>query len=89
MPETFATLPEEEKKLWMSHSYEVTAGLLIAPELREREEKELMKILITTYGKAIHTWHSHMLDLPLGIPHYVMAYTKDGQVDEDLLAERN
>jgi hypothetical protein len=39
----FQTLPEEEKKFWHSHVYEVKSGSLIAPRLPDLAENELMK----------------------------------------------
>src|SRR5688572_1892051 len=63
----FKTLPEEEKKLWHSHHYEVKSGALIAPGIPDAAEHELMEKLISTYGKTIHTWHTDRdLKLPLG-----------------------
>ncbi|MCH5688044.1 OBAP family protein [Niabella sp. W65] len=47
----FATLPREEKLLWHSHHYEVKSGTLIAPGIPEAAETELMKKLVSTYGK--------------------------------------
>ena len=38
----FRTLPEEEKKLWHSHVYEVKSGVLITPRLPNVAENELM-----------------------------------------------
>lgn len=38
----FQTLPEEEKKLWHSHVYEVKSGVLITPRLPNVAENELM-----------------------------------------------
>src|SRR5690606_10802917 len=52
--ELFATLPEEEKKLWHSHHHEVKSGSLIAPGIPYAAEHELMEKLVSTYGKTIH-----------------------------------
>ncbi len=38
----FATLPDDEKKLWHSHDYEVKSGSLVAPSLPQVAEKQLM-----------------------------------------------
>jgi len=86
----FKTLPEEEKKLWHSHQYEVKSGELIAPGLPEVAEHELMEKLVSTYGKTIHTWHTDQhRDLPLGSPMIMMGFTKDGQINQQLLNERD
>lgn len=86
----FKTLPEEEKKLWHSHHYEVKSGTLIAPGIPERVERELMEKLVSTYGKTIHTWHTDQRrSLPLGSPMIMMGFTKDGQIHPQLLEERD
>lgn len=86
----FKQLPEEEKKLWHSHHYEVKSGTLIAPGLPDAAEHELMEKLVSTYGKTIHTWHTEKdLQLPMGSPQLMMGFTRDGQMDEKLLIERD
>src|SRR6266566_5828283 len=86
----FESLPPEEKKLWHSHNYEVKSGVLTAPGMADAAEKDLMKVLIGTYGKTWHTWQVDRGDkLPLGIPQLMMAFTKDGQLDPKIAAERD
>jgi hypothetical protein len=86
----FKTLPDEEKRLWHSHVYEVKSGQLIAPGLPEVAEKELMEEIVSTYGKTIHTWHtSNNFALPVGIPLIMMGFTKDGQLSDSLLDARD
>ena len=86
----FKTLPEEEKKLWHSHHYEVKSGTLIAPGIPDAAEHELMEKLVSTYGKTIHTWHTdQQKTLPLGSPMLMMGFTKDGQLRPELNAERD
>jgi hypothetical protein len=86
----FATLPEEEKKLWHSHHYEVKSGSLIAPRIPAAAEKELMSKLINTYGKTWHTWQVDRGDnLPLGIPQLMMGFTKEGQANQALVDARD
>ncbi len=86
----FATIPEEEKKLWHSHHHEVKSGTLIAPGIPEIAEHELMEKLVSTYGKIIHTWHTDQhRSLPLGAPQVMMGFTKDGQLRPELLTERD
>ncbi|MDB6155049.1 MAG: lipoprotein [Chthoniobacteraceae bacterium] len=84
----FATLSEEEKKLWHSHVYEVKSGALTGPGLPEVAEKELMKSLIGTYGKTWHTWQVGDR-LPLGIPQLMMGFTADGQINPKILSDRD
>jgi hypothetical protein len=86
----FNTLPEEEKKLWHSHHYEVKSGELVAPGIPDTAEKALMQKLISTYGKTIHTWHTdQQRTLPLGSPMIMMGFTKDGQIQPALLHARD
>lgn len=86
----FRTLPAEEKKLWHSHQYEVKSGTLIAPGIPQAVEHELMKKLVSTYGKTIHTWHTDQeRSLPVGSPMIMMGFTKDGQLHPHLIEERD
>jgi hypothetical protein len=89
-PKLFATLPEEEKLLWHSHVYEVKSGTLIAPGIPDVAEHELMEKLVSTYGKTIHTWHTdQQRALPLGSPMVMMGFTKDGQINQQLVTARD
>lgn len=86
----FRKLPEEEKKLWHSHHYEVKSGTLIAPGIPQAAEHELMEKLVSTYGKTIHTWHTDQeRSLPVGSPMIMMGFTKDGQIHPHLVEERD
>jgi Protein of unknown function (DUF1264) len=86
----FESLPPEEKKLWHSHNYEVKSGVLTAPGMADAAEKDLMKVLIGTYGKTWHTWQVDRGDkLPMGIPQLMMAFTADGQAKANIVAERD
>ena len=86
----FDSLPAEEKKLWHSHNYEVKSGVLTAPEMADAAEKDLLKVLIGTYGKTWHMWQVDRGDkIPLGIPQLMMAFTKDGQASPNIIAERD
>lgn len=87
----FKTLPEPEKKLWHSHSYEVKSGALIAPGIPEVAEHELMEKLVSTYGKTWHTWHTDNAanTLPLGHPMLMMGFTADGQLRPELVTDRD
>ena len=86
----FKQLPDEEKKLWHSHHYEVKSGTLIAPGIPDEVEYVLMENLISTYGKTIHTWHTDReLELPIGPPLIMMGFTEDGQLHPELLEKRD
>jgi len=86
----FRTLPDEEKRLWHSHDYEVRSGELIAPGVPEAAGHMVMKDLVNTYGKTWHTWQIDQSPaFPLGIPQLMMGFTRDGQVDQAKLADRD
>jgi hypothetical protein len=86
----FETLPADERKLWHSHVYEVKSGELIAPGIPETAEHELMEMLVDTYGKIFHTWHTDQgRSLPTGAPMLMMGFTADGQLKRELVADRD
>jgi hypothetical protein len=85
----FRALPEEEKRLWHSHHYEVKSGELIAPGIPELAEHAYFQDLVSTYGKTFHTWQIDRDDFPYGIPQLMMGFTGDGQVDRAMLADRD
>lgn len=81
--EVFERLPEYEKPLWHSHVYEVTSGLLVAPELSPEDEWRVMEWLVGTYGKVVDTWKQGE-DLPIHPPRLTNALALDSQVDWDI-----
>lgn len=86
----FKQLPDEEKKLWHSHRYEVMSGLLTAPDVSGAAEQELMKDFVSTYGKTWNLWQVDRGDkLPLGLPKLMMGFTADGQLDPKMVADRD
>ena len=64
----FRSLPDEEKKYWHPHSYEVLGGGLVAPVMSDQAEIDFMTYLLTTWGKSWHTWPDPTTALPLGEP---------------------
>jgi hypothetical protein len=87
--ERFRELPDDEKRLWHSHRYEVKSGILIAPGIPEIAEHAYFNDLVTTYGKTFHTWQYDRDDFPYGIPQLMMGLTEDGQADEALIHDRD
>jgi hypothetical protein len=82
----FGGLPDEEKKYWHSHRFEVKSGQLTAPGIPELVEHEIMSKLVNTYGKTWHTWqYDRNGDLPLGVPQLMMGFTQSGQAQETLV----
>eukprot|EP00249_Psilotum_nudum_P014234 c24733_g1_i1 orf=354-1094(-) len=81
----FLTLPDEEKKLWHSHEYEVKSGVLFLPGVPGIAEHSELSDICRTYGKVFHFWQFDKGDsLPLGLPQLMMALTSDGQLNEQL-----
>ena len=87
--ERFRRLPEDERRLWHSHHYEVKSGVLTAPGIPDLAEHAYFEDLITTYGKTFHTWQYDRDDFPYGIPQLMMGLTDDGQADERLVRQRD
>ena len=85
----FRRLPEEEKRLWHSHHYEVKSGELIAPGIPELAERAYFKDLVSTYGKTFHNWQIDRDDFPYGIPQLMMGFTADGQLDQTMVQDRD
>lgn len=85
----FRQLPEEEKKYWHPHTYEVLAGGLIAPGMTAEEEMQFMKVILHTWGKTWHTWPDPTTDVPLGEPLLMWALSGDGQENKQVVAERD
>lgn len=85
----FERLPEDEKRLWHSHHYEVKSGTLMAPGIPELAEHAFFEDIVSTYGKTFHFWQYDRDDFPYGIPQLMMGFTADGQVDEAMVAARD
>jgi hypothetical protein len=85
----YRALPEQEKPYWHPHTYEVLAGGLIAPGMEPEKEREFMKMILTTWGKAWHTWPDPSANLPLGEPLLIWSLTGDGQADDSVVAARD
>jgi hypothetical protein len=86
---TYRQLPDEEKKYWHPHTYEVLGGMLIAPGMEAEEEKKFMSTILTTWGKTWHTWPDPKSAVPLGEPLLVWSLTGDGQADAAVVATRD
>ena len=87
--EAYRKLPDAEKKFWHAHTYEVLGGGLIAPGMSAKEETDFMKVVMTTWGKAWHTWPDPSTAVPVGEPMLIWSLMGDGQVDEKVVATRD
>jgi hypothetical protein len=85
----YRKLPAEEKKYWHPHTYEVLGGGLIAPGMDPKAEMDVMELVLTTWGKAWHTWPNPAEDVPIGPPMLIWSLMGDGQVDKNVLAQRD
>ena len=87
-------LPEEERRYWHPHNFEVLSGQLVAPGLPDVAEKALMKRLMNSYGKTWHTWHTGRHDgepghpLPMGDPMLMWSFNREGECDPALEQDR-
>jgi hypothetical protein len=87
--ERFRGLPEDEKRLWHSHHYEVKSGILVAPGIPDLAEHPYFEDLVSTYGKTFHNWQYDRDDFPYGVPQLMMGLTEDGQANEELIRDRD
>lgn len=85
----YRQLPLEEKAYWHPHAYEILAGQLIAPGSTAEREEGLLRNLVTTWGKTWQTWPDPATDLPEGGPLLMWSITRDGELDPELLNERD
>ncbi len=85
----YRKLTLEEKVYWHPHAYEVLSGQLIAPHLAPDQEEALMRDLVTTWGKAWQAWPDLAADLPEGEPQLLWSVTGDGQMEAELLHDRD
>jgi uncharacterized protein DUF1264 len=85
----YRELPDEEKKYWHPHTYEVLAGGLIAPSMKREDELSFMKALLTTWGKTWHTWPDPRTPIPLGTPLLMWSIGRDEMADKDVIAARD
>jgi hypothetical protein len=85
----FRSLPDEEKKYWHPHTYEVLGGGLVAPVMSDQAEIDFMSYLLTTWGKSWHTWPDPSTAVPMGEPLLMWSLTGDGQANMELIEERD
>lgn len=82
----FLTLPDNEKLLWHTHEYEVKSGISFMPGVPGAVQRRDLEKVCKTYGKTFHFWQVDKGDtLPLGLPQVMYAFTRDGQLDDNLV----
>lgn len=90
----FESLPEQEKKYWHPHNYEILSGYLIAPGIPAMAEKELMKGKMNSYGKTWHVWNSAPFGktgdkIPFGQASLEWSFNHDGEALPGLIEQRD
>ncbi|WP_344279907.1 OBAP family protein [Actinomadura napierensis] len=91
----FASLDEPEKAYWHPHNFEILSGQLSAPGLPDVAEKAFLKLLMNSYGKTWHTWHTGRHDegpghaMPVGEPKLMWSFNREGECDEALKRDRD
>ncbi|KAJ8634398.1 hypothetical protein MRB53_027734 [Persea americana] len=84
----FLTLPDNEKLLWHTHEYEVKSGISFMPGVPGAVQRRDLEKVCKTYGKTFHFWQVDKGDtLPLGLPQVMYAFTRDGQLDDNLVQD--
>jgi len=85
----FNLLPEDEKKFWYSHGYEVKSGTMVAPRMPMAMEHKLMSDLAPTYGKTVALWQVDKDKLPMGLPQFMCGPISDSVLNNDLIRQRD
>lgn len=90
----FESLPEEERRYWHPHNYEILSGQLVAPNLPGVAEEALMESKMNSYGKTWHVWSTQAAEgtgdtLPLGEPMLAWSFNRDGEARPGLVERRN
>lgn len=90
----FAKLPPGERELWHPHNYEVLSGNLVAPGLPAALEEQVVEGWVNSWGKSWRLWDSGSLGhpkdaLPLGEPELAWSFNADGEINPQLVADRD
>jgi hypothetical protein len=83
----FKSLDAEEKRYWHSHHFEVSSGMLTAPDLDDAAEIRVVSQIAKMYGKIVHTWAIDKYDLPIGPPSLMTSITAAEYFDPHVVAE--
>ncbi|MDR4507463.1 MAG: OBAP family protein [Candidatus Brocadiaceae bacterium] len=86
--ETYKTLPDNEKKYWHPHAYEIVSGQLIVPDLTDMGDKALEGFM-ESWGKTFHTWPDPGTEIPLGEPLLMWSAGADGQISKAMIDKRD
>src|SRR5690606_14184003 len=91
---TYEALPDAAKAYWHPHNFEILAGQLRMPRLRDAGAKAAMATKLSSYGKTGHPAMSaapgHDGDpLPLGPAQLQWSCNRDGEVEPGLVEARD
>lgn len=91
----FDSLPDDEKKSWHPHNYEILSGQLVLPGVPAVAEKAALEKKLNSYGKTWHIWdtghagHPASHKLPVGKPLLAWSYNRDGEAPGALVEQRD
>jgi hypothetical protein len=87
----FQQLSAEERQSWHPHNYEILSGILRAPGLPPGTELAVMRSMLNSYGKTIHTWRTGPQGdtLPLGPAELAWSFNANGELEADRLEARD
>jgi hypothetical protein len=99
-PHLYESLPQDERRLWHSHVFEVKSGMLVMPQpspvvpqaLWDKAETAEMEEVVKLYGKVYHLWQVDRGDkLPLGEPQLMTSIIAKDQLPglEGIMDERD
>ena len=85
----YRKLPEDEKKYWHAAHLRGPRRRADRPGDDQKAEMDFMKVVLTTWGKAWHTWPDPKNPMPVGEPLLIWSLMGDGQADKEVLAKRD
>lgn len=85
----YQQLSAEEKQYWHSHEHEIREGLLITTDQPKECDEKIMKTLLHTWGKTIHTWRDPNTSLPVGSPRLMWSATPQHSINKKDVESRD
>jgi len=90
----FEAMPEEERKYWHPHNFEIMSGQLVMPGISASAEHDAMTSLVNSYGKTWHVWDTggpgmEGTPLPYGEPMLAWSYNAVGEAPKQLIQARD
>jgi len=79
----FAQLPMQERKLWHSHAFAVTSGILVSPNTPPDQELAVMASIMNSYGKVTDFYHSYQ-QFPYGGAKLAYGLADESQINSTI-----